>query len=110
MPKKLDLYLPVTLLQQYRAIQLEQPKIWAAIFHRINHVIIFLPGGQHKEYTIDEYINGFVEIPVQDLPFDDALLEPVQMPVDAGTQLKMEKELDRNLMVKQEGTAGTDGG
>jgi len=100
----------MNLLQQYRAIQLEQPEIWAAILRRINQVIMFLPDGQHKEYTTDEYINGFVEISVQDLPFDDVVLKPVQMPVDAGTQLKMDNELDWNSSRMQEGTAKTDDG
>ena len=99
----------IDLLQQYRAIQYEQPETWKALLRRINHVVMFLPDGQRKEYTTDEYVHGFVEMPVNDLPFVENDSVPIQMSTPTGIQLRMEEEPDWDSIGKQ-GEVGLDGG
>ncbi len=99
----------IDLLRQYPSLQHEQPETWSAILRRIKHVVMFLPGGQSKEYTTNEYVNGFVEMSAQDLPFGDDDSKPVQMSVDAGVQLRIEEEPDWDSIGKQGGTARPDG-
>ena len=98
----------IDLLEQYREIQRTQPETWAALLRRINHVIKFLPDGQYREYTTDEYVNGYVEMSSQDLPFDDISPE-VQPVVDTGTQMRLSEEPDWDAIVSEEGTAKADG-
>lgn len=91
----------IDLLQQYRAIQFEQPETWKAILRRINHVITFLPDGQLKAYTTDEYVNGFVQIADHDLPFPDADEDEIETASlsssDFGIQLKIEDKTNVDL-------------
>ncbi len=91
----------IDLLQQHRAVQLEQPETWAAILRRINHVILFLPDGQRKEYTTNEYVNGFVQIADHDLPFPDADEDETETASlsssDSGIQLKIEDKTNDDL-------------
>ena len=93
----------IGLLQQYQAVQREQPETWAAILRRINHIVTFRPDGQHRKYTTDEYLNGFEEMSAQDLPFGDDDSEPVPMFVATGIQLQIGEEPDWNSIEKQGG-------
>lgn len=63
---------------------------------------MFLPDGQRKEYTTDEYVHGFVEMPVNDLPFVENDSVPIQMSTPTGIQLRMEEEPDWDSIGKQE--------
>ena len=69
---------------------------------------MFLPDGQCKEYTTDEYVNGYVEMYSQDLPFDEVAPDP-QPVVDTGTQMRLNEEPNWSELVNQEGTAKADG-
>lgn len=58
----------VDLWEQY----LKQPATWAAFLRRIHRVVKFFSDRRQAEYTMQEYMTGFVEIDsteTKDLPF-----------------------------------------
>lgn len=64
----------VDLHQQYPYIQIDQPNTWGAFLRRVHRVIQFFADGHKVEYTIQDYLHGYIEIDrteVGSLPFDE---------------------------------------
>ena len=62
----------VDLLDQYPVIKVDQPATWAAFLRRIHKVVKFFSGGHTREYSMNDYLHGFVEVDrneAKDLPF-----------------------------------------
>lgn len=52
----------IELREQYRQIQFDRPEVWNALLRRIQKVMCIFQDGHHEEYTMHDYLNGFVEI------------------------------------------------
>lgn len=62
----------VDIYEQYPNIQREQPATWSAFLRRVHGVTKFFSDGRQMEYTLQEYLHGFVELDTaeaRDLPF-----------------------------------------
>lgn len=59
----------IALTEQYPNVQKEQTETWNALLRRISKVRIHIKDKVH-EGTIEEYINGFIPVTGEDIPFN----------------------------------------
>jgi len=68
----------ICLTRQYMDIQRKEPSVWRAFLRRIHKVIHFMPSGERREYTTNDYLenvygsdSAWVELPPDmPIPFD----------------------------------------
>lgn len=60
----------IGLKDQYSNIQKEQPETWKAFLRRIHKVRVYTDVGKYVEYNTEDFLNGFVPVVAEEVPFD----------------------------------------